>query len=61
MKHVRFPFLLVEPSRTEDTNIFIDMQTDHQKCAVISNKELFLYGDLEVVSLIDFGIYRDNN
>lgn len=50
--HVKFPFLLIEPSRIENTNIMIDMQKDHKKCAIISNKELFLYGDLEVISLL---------
>jgi hypothetical protein len=50
--HVKFPFLLIEPSRADNTNIYIDMQSDHKKCAIISNKELFLYGDLEVISLL---------
>ena len=51
--HVKFPFLLIEPSRVDNTDIFIDMQTDHKKCAVISSKELFIYGDLEIISLLN--------
>ena len=57
---MKFPFLLIEPSRVENTNIFIDMQSDHKKCAIISNKELFLYGDLEVISLLKLNTSEPN-
>lgn len=51
-KQVKFPFLIVEPSPEPDTDIFIKMQSDLLKTLIISNKNLNMYGDLEIINLI---------
>ena len=52
-RYMGFPFLIVEPSGLPRTNLAIKMQSDLRKLAITSNREVHLYGDLEVVAMID--------
>jgi len=51
-KHVKFPFLIIEPSPEPETDLFIKMQSDLLKMLIISNKNLNMYGDLEIINSI---------
>lgn len=49
---MQFPFVVVEPSGEPDTEMFIKMQSDLMKILVVSNRNLQMYGDLEVINEI---------
>ena len=48
-----FPFLVVEPANVGDTKLDLQMQKDSKKLSLISNHEMVIHGDLEIVSLIE--------
>lgn len=52
-KYMNFPFLIVEPSSLPRTNLAIKMQSDLKKLSITSNHEIHIYGDLEIISMID--------
>ena len=52
IKHIKFPFLIIEPSGEQGTDLFIKMQSDLSKTLLTSNKNLRIYGDLEIINEI---------
>jgi hypothetical protein len=52
-RYMNFPFLIVEPSSLPRTNLAIKMQSDLHKLSITSNHEIHIYGDLEIISMID--------
>ena len=50
--HISFPFSIVEPSDEKRTYLSIKMQSDLKKTLLISNKQMKIYGDLEIISCI---------
>ena len=54
--YMNFPFLIVEPSTLPRTNLAIKMQSDLKKLSITSNNEIHIYGDLEIISMIDTSI-----
>lgn len=47
-----FPFLIIEPSNRNETKIDLQMQKDSKKLCMVSNYNMRIHGDLEIVSLI---------
>lgn len=47
-----FPFLIIEPSNKTETKIDLQMQKDSKKLCMVSNYNMRIHGDLEIVSLI---------
>lgn len=52
-KYIAFPFFVVKPSPLENTDLKIQKQVDCQKFALYSNHEFNIYGDMEVVAMIN--------
>ena len=55
-RYMNFPFLIVEPSSLQRTNLAIKMQSDLKKLSITSNHEIHIYGDLEIISMIDTSV-----
>lgn len=53
---MNFPFLIIEPSDSPNTNMAIKMQSDLKKLSIASNHEMHIYGDLEIISMIDTSV-----
>lgn len=51
-KFLTFPFILVKPSNLPNTTFDIKKQTDSLKFAMYSNREMNLYGDLEITAML---------
>lgn len=47
------PFLVLEPSDFPHTNVSIKMQSDLKKLSVTSNNEIGVFGDLEILQMIE--------
>lgn len=52
-KCLGFPFLVVEPANKDGTKLDLQMQKDSKKLSLVSNHEMTIHGDLEIVSLIE--------
>lgn len=52
-KYISFPFLIIKPSSFPRTQLKIRKQADDCKIALYSNKEFSVFGDLEIVSMIN--------
>lgn len=52
-KCLGFPFMVVEPANKDGTKLDLQMQKDAKKLSVVSNYEMTIHGDLEIVSLIE--------
>jgi len=48
-----FPFVVVEPANVGGTKLDLQMQKDSKKLSLVSNHEMTIHGDLEIVSLIE--------
>jgi len=51
-KNIRFPFFVIEPNDQKGTVLKVRMQSDLKKMLVNSNRDLKIYGDLEILSEI---------
>lgn len=60
VKSIGFPFFVVEPSNEEGTELFIKMQSDLKKALLCSNRNLRIYGDLELLHQLPL-MQTDNN
>lgn len=54
-KCLGFPFIIVEPDNKEGTKLELQMQKDSKKLSIVSNHDLTIHGDMEIVSLIEDG------
>ena len=52
-KCLGFPFIVVEPANADGTKLDLQMQKDSLKLSLVSNHDMTMHGDLEVLSLID--------
>jgi len=50
---VKFPFLLIGPAGGNNTVVTFEMQPDYMKLLLQSNKEMMVYGDLEVLIMLN--------
>lgn len=51
-KCIGFPFIVVEPANFDGTKLDLQMQKDSKKLSLISNHDMTMHGDLEILSLI---------
>jgi len=52
-KCLGFPFIVVEPANADGTKLDLQMQKDSLKLSLVSNHDMTMHGDLEVLSLIE--------
>lgn len=52
-KCLAFPFIVVEPANHDGTKLDLQMQKDSKKLSLVSNHDMAIHGDLEVLSLIE--------
>lgn len=52
-KCLGFPFIVVEPANHDGTKLDLQMQKDSLKLSLVSNHDMTMHGDLEVLSLIE--------
>ena len=49
---IGFPFIVVEPANYDGTKLDLQMQKDSKKLSLVSNHDMAMHGDLEILSLI---------
>lgn len=52
-KCIGFPFMVIEPSNKNGTKLDLQLQKDSKKLSLVSNYDMTIHGDLEIVSLIE--------
>lgn len=52
-KCLGFPFIVVEPANQDGTKLDLQMQKDSKKLSLVSNHDMTIHGDLEILSLIE--------
>lgn len=52
-KCIAFPFVVVEPANIDGTKLDLQMQKDSKKLSLVSNHDMTIHGDLEILSLIN--------
>ena len=52
-KCIGFPFMVIEPSNRDGTKLDLQLQKDSKKLSLVSNYEMAIHGDMEIVSLIE--------
>ena len=57
-KYIRFPFLVIEPSSLDNTDINYRPESSLKKMAVYSNNSMTIYGDLDFIA--EFPNIADN-
>lgn len=52
-KCIGFPFMVIEPANKNGTKLDLQLQKDSKKLSLVSNYDMTIHGDLEIVSLIE--------
>ena len=52
-KCIGFPFMVIEPANKDGTKLDLQLQKDSKKLSLVSNNDMTIHGDLEIVSLIE--------
>ena len=52
LKYISFPFVVIEPAYYQNTQLLIKMQSDLMKTELYSNRNIKIYGDLEIIGEI---------
>ena len=53
-RDLKFPFLLVTPETSSNSTFDVSLEQDRKRISFSSNKKMFLLGDCDVCSFLEF-------